>query len=129
MSITGNIIAEDTQAVGNELEKVLAAIELPPGVRVKTGGIFQQIAEGFEDIFTAMAVGVILVYLVMVASLGSLRNPLVVVLSLPLAVVGALAALAITGRTLSLSALMGLLLLISLQFRGSRRAADPKSAA
>ena len=111
-SITGNIIAEDTQAVGNELEKVLAAIELPPGVRVKTGGIFQQIAEGFEDIFTAMAVGVILVYLVMVASLGSLRNPLVVVLSLPLAVVGALAALAITGRTLSLSALMGLLLLI-----------------
>ena len=48
----------------------------------------------------------------MVASLGSLRNPLVVVLSLPLAVVGALAALAITDRTLSLSALMGLLLLI-----------------
>ena len=111
-SISGDIIAEDTKAVGKELEKVLAAIDLPPGVNIKTGGIFQQIAEGFEDIFTAMAVGVILVYLVMVASLGSLRNPLVVVLSLPLAVVGALTALAITDRTLSLSALMGLLLLI-----------------
>ncbi|MCH7712892.1 MAG: efflux RND transporter permease subunit, partial [Chloroflexi bacterium] len=110
--ITGDIIAEDTKAVGNELEKRIAALDLPPGVSVKTGGIFTQITEGFEDVFTAMAVGVILVYLVMVASLGSLRNPLVVVICLPLAVVGALSALAVTDRTLSLSALMGLLLLI-----------------
>ena len=111
-SITGDITAVDTKTVGQELERRLDTIDLPPGVNVKTGGIFEQIAEGFEDVFTAMVVGVILVYLVMVASLGSLRNPLVVVLSLPLAVVGALAALAITDRTLSLSALMGLLLLI-----------------
>ena len=111
-TITGDIIVEDTQAVGRELDKRIASVDLPPGVTIKTGGIFQQIAEGFEDVFTAMAVGVILVYLVMVASLGSLRNPLVVVLSLPLAVVGALSALAITDRSLSLSALMGLLLLI-----------------
>ena len=59
-----------------------------------------------------MGIGVVLVYLVMVASLGSLRDPFVVVLSLPLAVVGAMTALAVTDRTLSLSALMGLLLLI-----------------
>ena len=59
-----------------------------------------------------MLIGVILVYLVMVASLGSLRDPLIVVLSLPLAIVGALVALAVTDKTLSLSALMGLLLLI-----------------
>ena len=111
-TITGDIVAEDTQAVGNELDRRVASVDLPPGVSIKTGGIFEQIAEGFEDVFTAMAVGVILVYLVMVASLGSLRNPLVVVLSLPLAVVGALSALAITDRSLSLSALMGLLLLI-----------------
>tara|TARA_Y100001001_G_C7882099_1_gene265053 strand:- start:254 stop:793 length:540 start_codon:yes stop_codon:yes gene_type:complete len=59
-----------------------------------------------------MAIGVALVYLVMVATLGSLRNPFVVVISLPLAMVGALIALTVTGRTLSLSALMGFLLLI-----------------
>jgi len=111
-SISAGISAEDTQAVGGELAAKIAALDLPASVEVKTGGIFQQIAEGFEDVFTAMAVGIILVYLVMVATLGSLRNPLVVVLSLPLAVVGALVALALTGRTLSLSALMGILLLI-----------------
>ena len=59
-----------------------------------------------------MIIGVILVYLVMVASLGSLRDPFIIVLSLPLAIVGALVALAVTDKTLSLSAMMGLLLLI-----------------
>ena len=111
-SISAGIVAKDTQGVGKALQATIDALEIPPSVEVKTGGIFQQIAEGFEDVFTAMAVGIVLVYLVMVATLGSLRNPLVVVLSLPLAIVGALLALALTGRTLSLSALMGTLLLI-----------------
>ena len=112
VSITADITSEDTQAVGADLQRRIDSLEPPPGVEVRTGGIFSQIAEGFEDIFTAMAIGIVLVYLVMVASLGSLRSPFVIVMSLPLALVGALVALAITGRTLSLSALMGILLLI-----------------
>lgn len=111
-TITGEITAVDTGAVGVLVSDAIASIDLPPGVNIRTGGIFEQINEGFQNIFTAMIVGVILVYLVMVASLGSLRDPMIVVLSLPLAIVGALSALAITDRTLSLSALMGLLLLI-----------------
>ena len=111
-SITADITAEDTQAVGADLQQRIDSLEPPPGVEVRTGGIFSQIAEGFQDVFTAMAIGIVLVYLVMVASLGSLRSPFVVVMSLPLALVGAMVALAITGRTLSLSALMGILLLI-----------------
>ena len=113
-SITAEITAADTQEVGSDLQARIDSLEgqKPAGVEVRTGGIFSQIAEGFEDVFTAMAVGIALVYLVMVASLGSLRNPFVIVMSLPLALVGALIALALTGRTLSLSALMGILLLI-----------------
>ncbi|MSQ12295.1 MAG: efflux RND transporter permease subunit [Dehalococcoidia bacterium] len=113
-TITGSITAEDTQAVGRKVDAAIAATPLPPGVVVESGGVFQQIAEGFQDIFLAMVVGVALVYLVMVASLGSLRNPLVIVVSLPLALIGALTALAITGRTLGLPALMGMLLLIGI---------------
>ena len=111
-SISGDIVAEDTQAVGQEVDAAIAALDLPPGVSVKSGGIFEQIEEGFQDVITAMIVGVILVYLVMVASLGSLRDPFIIVLSLPLAIVGALVALVVTDKTLSLSAMMGLLLLI-----------------
>ncbi|MCH8205430.1 MAG: efflux RND transporter permease subunit [Chloroflexi bacterium] len=112
--VTGAITAEDTQSVGRKVQARIDAFDLPPGIEVTTGGIFQQIAEGFQDIFLAMGVGVLLVYLVMVASLGSLRNPFVIVMSLPLALVGALAALAITGRTLGLPAMMGILLLVGI---------------
>lgn len=113
--ITGNIIAEDTRAVGVLVQQEIDNLEdVPPGVSIVTGGIFEQINEGFQDIFIAMAVGVILVYLVMVATLGALRTPFVIVLSLPLAIVGALVALLVTGRTLSLSAMMGFLLLVGI---------------
>ena len=113
-SITGSITDEDVQAVGVKVQTEIDAIDLPPGVDVTTGGIFTQIAEGFQDIFLAMAVGVVLVYLVMVVSLGALRNPFVIIMSLPLALIGALASLAITGRALGLPAMMGVLLLIGI---------------
>ena len=112
--LKGSITAIDTQAVGVKVQEAIDGLELPPGVKVISGGIFEQINEGFQDVFLAMAVGVILVYLVMVASLGSLRDPFIIVLSLPFAIVGALVALAVTDRTLSLSAMMGFLLLIGI---------------
>ena len=113
-SISGSITSDDTQAVGLEIQDKIDSLALPPGVEVTSGGVFSQIAEGFQDIFLAMAVGVVLVYLVMVASLGSLRNPFVIVTSLPLAIIGALVALAITGRSLGLPAMMGILMLIGI---------------
>ena len=113
-SITGDIAADDTQAIGIEIDRKIEELTLPLGVTVTSGGIFADIAEGFQAIFLSMAVGIILMYLVMVASLGSLRNPIVIVTSLPLALIGVLVALAITGRTLGLPAMMGLLLLIGI---------------
>ena len=113
-SISGSITSDDTQAVGQEIQQIIDGLTLPPGVGVTNGGVFAQIAEGFEAIFIAMIVGVVGVYLVMVASLGSLRNPFVIITSLPLAIIGALAALAITGRSLGLPAMMGILMLIGI---------------
>ncbi len=113
-TITGDIVAEDTQAVGRLVDEKILALSLPPGVSVSSGGIFGDIEEGFQAIFISMGVGIILVYLVMVASLGSLRNPFVIITTLPFALIGALAALLITGRTLGLPAMMGILLLIGI---------------
>ena len=113
-TITGDIVAEDAQQVGRLIDEKIAAIALPPGVSITSGGIFADIAEGFQAIFISMAVGIVLVYLVMVTSLGSLRNPIVIVTTLPFALIGALAALVITGRSLGLPAMMGILLLIGI---------------
>ena len=112
--ITGDIIGEDAQAVGVLVQEKIDALQLPPGVSVESGGIFADIAEGFRAVFISMAVGIVLVYLVMVASLGSLRNPFVIITTLPLALIGVFAALAVTGRSLGLPAMMGMLLLIGI---------------
>ena len=101
-NITGSIIGDNTQAIGVEVQEKIDSITLPPNIKVSSGGVFTQIAEGFQDIFIAMIVGILL------------RNPLVIVTSLPLALIGALVALAITGKTLGLPAMMGILLLIGI---------------
>ncbi len=112
--ITGDITADDTQAIGVLVQEKIDSLQLPPGVSVTSGGIFSDIAEGFQAVFISMAVGVVLVYLVMVVSLGSLRNPFVIVTTLPLALIGVFVALAVTGRSLGLPAMMGALLLIGI---------------
>ena len=113
-SITGDIIVDDTQAVGALIDEKIAELPDRPGVNVESGGVFAEIAEGFQAIFVTMVIGIVLVYLVMVASLGSLRNPFVIVTTLPFALIGVLVALAVTGRSLGLPAMMGILLLIGI---------------
>ena len=113
-SITAEIVDENTQAIGLLIDEKIADLDIPAGVNVNSGGVFADIEEGFQAIFISMAVGIVLVYLVMVASLGSLRNPFVIVLTLPLALVGVMASLAITDRALGLAAMMGILLLIGI---------------
>ena len=82
-SITGEITADDAQTVGVEIDSIIADLDVPPGVEIVSGGIFADIEEGFQAIFIAMAAGIVLTYLIMAASLGSLRNPVVIIASLP----------------------------------------------
>ena len=66
-TIRGEITAEDTRKVGMEISDIALMIEKRnPGVSIVSGGIFADIEEGFRDIFLAMAISIILVYLVMV---------------------------------------------------------------
>ena len=114
VTITGEIESRDPQAVSARINGLIADAGLPPGVTVRQGGFASDIEEQFQNVYIAMAIGLALVYLVMVATLGSLRDPFIVVLSMPLAVVGALIALTITGRALSLPSMMGFLFLIGI---------------
>ena len=113
-TVSGSLAGRDAGAIGERVDAIIAATPLPTGVSVRSGGTFSDIREEFNNIYVAMAIGVVMVYLVMVATLGSLKIPFIIVLSMPLAVVGALIALVITDRSLSLPALMGFLLLVGI---------------
>jgi HAE1 family hydrophobic/amphiphilic exporter-1 len=118
--------------VTTEINAALDAVDPPEGVEVTQIGSNQEIGESFQDLFVTQAIAVGLVYLVLVATFGSLLTPFVILLTLPLAAIGAFPALAITGRELGLPAMIGLLMLIGivitnaivlLEFVEQRRAA------
>jgi len=104
-AVTGNV----TKAI-----KPLTTKWASRNITVGQGGVGQQLIEGFVNMGIAMLVAIGLVYLIMVVLFRSLLIPFVILFSLPLAVIGALVGLFVTGRTLDLSALIGMLMLIGI---------------
>jgi HAE1 family hydrophobic/amphiphilic exporter-1 len=113
-TITANITGSDVGGVSGRVDDVMSDVEREPGVDVRIGGIFEQQEEAFTGLYYAMGIAVIVVYIVMVASLGSLVNPFIILFSLPFISVGAFFALFVTDRDIGLSALIGLLMLIGI---------------
>jgi len=83
-------------------------------VEVGAGVESRQQREGFRDMLIALPVSVLIVYLIMVVTFGSLIHPFTILFSLPFALSGALAGLAVTGRPISLSSLIGMMMLIGI---------------
>ncbi len=114
VTITGTITEQNTQAMNRVVSRLVDEVGLPQGVELDTGGVFADTEEAFSQMARAMIIGVVLVYLVMMVSQRSLVTPFVIIISLPLASIGALGALFITQHSLGLSALLGILMLIGL---------------
>ena len=86
----------------------------PPGVRLSLGGDAQSQQEVFGQIFFALGVAVMLMYLILVVQFGSFIDPLAILVSLPLSLIGVLFALSITGYTINIMSLIGVILLMGI---------------
>jgi HAE1 family hydrophobic/amphiphilic exporter-1 len=113
-TIHGIITSDDLRGVSGKVDDAIDQLEKAPGVKIEKGGIFQEQAEAFGSLYMILAVAVIVVYIVMVASLGSLVNPLIIMVSLPFATIGSFFALFITHREIGLPAMIGFLMLIGI---------------
>jgi HAE1 family hydrophobic/amphiphilic exporter-1 len=100
--------------VSKDIQTGLDRIAVPSGYKVSQGGEAQQQTESFGQIFQALGLSMLLMYMLMVALFESLVFPLMVMFSLPLAVVGAFGLLAITGNTLNMMSMIGMILLTGL---------------
>ena len=114
VTITADITSQNTGTVSSDLQKKINALNLPSSITVSYGGITSQISSGFSGLLVALLAAIILVYVLMVITFGSLLDPLILLFSLPLAAIGAFPALLITGRTLSISSLIGMLMLVGI---------------
>ena len=93
------------------INEKLAAVQLPPGYRITQGGEAKDQAEVFGKIFAALGIAVVLMYLILVMQFGSFLDPIAIMLSLPLSLIGVVLALLITGDTLNIMSLIGVILL------------------
>ncbi|MDA0301519.1 MAG: efflux RND transporter permease subunit [Chloroflexi bacterium] len=100
-----------------DVQRAIDALVVPAGYRAEVGGISQEQAESFGQLFMALSVSVLLAYLLMAVLYNSLLDPLVILFSLPVAIGGAMFGLFIFGYTFSVFSMIGLILLVGLAIK------------
>jgi len=113
-SITGAITEKDVGSVNRAVQQKIDQLELPAGVEIKMGGTAEMMQESFSGMFIAIIAAALLAYFVVVVTFRSFITPIIIMMSLPLASIGALLGLFITGYPLGVSALMGVLMLVGI---------------
>ncbi|MDA8195380.1 MAG: efflux RND transporter permease subunit [Thermaerobacter sp.] len=114
-SVTANIAGQ--YPLGSAVKRIktaLARMPVPGGYEVQYGGQVRQQRQAFVPLFQALAVSVLLVYMLMAALYESFVLPLVVMTVVPLSSIGALAALALTHQTINIFSIIGLIMLMGL---------------
>jgi HAE1 family hydrophobic/amphiphilic exporter-1 len=113
-----NVIKVEANVAGRSLTEVMSDIDaktrgiaLPPGVHISQGGQVNQQNEVFTSVFVALGVAVALMYLILVVQFGSFLDPIAILISLPLSLIGVMGGLAITGQTINIMSLIGVILL------------------
>jgi multidrug efflux pump subunit AcrB len=100
--------------VGDDVQKIVKATQLPPGYRFDVGGQTKDQNEAFQGILMALGAAVLFIYIVLASQFGSFLQPLAIMASLPLALIGVMLALLISGSTLNLFSMIGLVMLMGL---------------
>lgn len=114
LSVSAVIESMDKGGVSAQVAAALNELELPSGVTREVSGVSDQIMESFMDLFVAMAASIFIVYLIMVLSFGNASAPFSILFSLPLAAIGGLLGLLLTGETLNVTSMIGFLMLIGI---------------
>lgn len=112
--ITAEVDPKKVSAIGADIKKQTDSITLPEGVNLFAGGASADQAGDFSDLGMTALISIGLVYLIMVLTFKTLRAPLAIMFSLPLAAIGAIVALIISGVTPDFTALFGALMLIGI---------------
>lgn len=113
-TVTGKISGDDVGAVSQDVMKGLNKIEKPNDVKTSLGGTNEDISSAFTQLMYAMLAAILIVYLVLVLTFKGGLAPFTILFSLPYTVIGVVFALIITGETLSVPSMIGMLMLIGI---------------
>jgi HAE1 family hydrophobic/amphiphilic exporter-1 len=114
VNVEWNVSGRSTGEVMNDVRQRVARLQLGAGITISEGGDAEQQSEVFGNIFVALGVAVLLMYLILVMQFGSFLDPLAILMSLPLSLIGVMLGLAFTGGTINIMSLIGVILLMGI---------------
>ena len=109
--ITANVEGFDLASSGAAIQAALAGMDWPPGYSFEVAGQTREMERSLSSLGFALALAIFLVYVIMASTFESLLHPLVILVSLPLAVVGVVLTLLLTGTSLSVVVVIGMIVL------------------
>jgi HAE1 family hydrophobic/amphiphilic exporter-1 len=114
--VSANLSGRDLSGVSNEIRAELDKLRplFPAEVTVSLGGQNEEMMTSYQSLLFALALAVFLVYLVMASEFESLIHPFVILFSVPFGLVGVVLALALTGTTVSVMVLLGVIILVGI---------------
>ncbi|MEZ0540045.1 efflux RND transporter permease subunit [Fibrella arboris] len=114
ITINAQVVGRPVGTVGADIQAKMAQEKLPEGVSIQYLGQLQQQSDAFGSLGLALGIAILLVYFIMVALYESVVYPFVVLFSIPVALIGALLALALTMESLTVFAIVGMIMLLGL---------------
>ncbi|WP_040758698.1 efflux RND transporter permease subunit [Sporosarcina newyorkensis] len=113
-TVSGKILDDDISKATSEVDKAIDKLDLPKGVTVGVAGVAADMTEAFTQLIVAMLAAIAIVYFILVVTFREGVAPFAILFSLPFAVIGSFVGLLIAGETISISVMMGLLMLIGI---------------
>lgn len=114
VTVNAQVVGRPVGTVGADIQTKMAQQKLPSGVSIQYLGQLQQQSDAFGSLGLALMIAIVLVYFIMVALYESIIYPFVVLFSIPVALVGALLALALTMESLTVFSIVGMIMLLGL---------------
>ncbi|NSZ60884.1 efflux RND transporter permease subunit [Agrobacterium tumefaciens] len=112
--VSANIAGRTLGDVTETLQGLTAGLDLPNGYRIRFGGDAETMQETVGHMVTALSMAVIFIYIVLASQFGSFLQPLAIMASLPLSLIGVLIGLMIAGSTINMFSLIGFIMLMGL---------------
>jgi HAE1 family hydrophobic/amphiphilic exporter-1 len=114
ITINSQVVGRPSGSIGADIQAQMAKVKLPEGISIEYRGDLKNQADAFGSLGVALLLGIVLIYLIMVALYESTIYPFVVLFSIPVALVGALTALALTMESLTIFSIVGMIMLLGL---------------
>ena len=112
--VSGDVSGRPLGDVTTAIEAMIAGKKMPAGVRVKFGGSVDDLNETGGEVVTALTLAVVLIYLVLASQFGSFAQPVAIMVSMPLSLIGVILGLLVAGSTLNMFSMIGFTMLMGL---------------